>query len=144
MYMIEAKITDENILALFSELDDYMLDFLGDDKGCYARYHANEYIEKAWLAYSDSLPVGCIAYRTRREGIGEVKRLYIKKEHRGKGTSKKLLKTLASYAEEQGGHTLFLDTRITLAPAVSIYRSFGFSVVFQQGLYIQMEKTLPL
>jgi hypothetical protein len=37
---------------------------------------------------------------------------------------------------------LFLDTRITLEPAVSIYRNRGYRIIFQQGLYIQMEKLL--
>lgn len=134
------KITDESVLKLFSEHDDYMIDFLGDDKWCYTRYHENENIEKVWVVSSDNLPIGCIAYRKKADGIGEVKRLYIKAEYRGNGISKELLKTVESYAKEQGCHTLFLDTRITLEPAVSLYRAFGFNIVFQQGLYIQMEK----
>ena len=60
-------------------------------------------------------------------------------------TQKELMMKLMpklKYAKEQGYTTLFLDTRITLEPAVSIYRSFGFDIVFQQGLYIQMEKKI--
>ena len=134
--------TDREVLELFSEHDDYMIDFLGDDKWCYTRYSENENIESVWTAYLDNLPIGCIAYRKKSDEIGEVKRLFIKSEYRGNGISKKLLDTVESYAKEQGCHTLFLDTRITLEPAVSIYRNFGFSIVFQQGLYIQMEKNL--
>ena len=55
-----------------------------------------------------------------------------------------LLKTMERHAVEQGCTTLFLDTRITLEPAVSLYRSFGFDIIFQQGLYIQMEKKLVI
>ena len=40
---------------------------------------------------------------------------------------------------KQGCTALFLDTRITLEPAVSLYRAVGFDIIFQQGLYIQME-----
>lgn len=32
--------------------------------------------------------------------------------------------------------------QLTLEPAVSLYSAFGFRIVFQQGLYIQMEKKL--
>lgn len=92
--------------------------------------------------YYDNFPAGCIAYRKKSAKIGEVKRMYIKKEYRCKGISKKLLEIVECYAKEQGCHTLFLDTRITLEPAVSIYRSWGFNTVFQQGLYIQMEKNI--
>lgn len=142
MNIVPMKITDENVRQLFSEYDDYMIDFLGDDKWCYTRYNESENIEKVWVVYFDNLPAGCIAYREKADGVGEVKRLYLKKEYRGKGMSKELLKTVEYYAKKQGCHTLFLDTRITLEPAVSLYRSFGFHIVFQQGLYIQMEKKI--
>lgn len=137
-------VTDASVLKLFSEHDDFMIDFLGEDKVYYTRYNESENIEKVWVVFSDNLPIGCIAYRKKEEGTGEVKRLYIKKEYRGKGISKELLKTLECYAKEQGCHNLFLDTRVTLEPAVSLYRSHGFSIVYQQGLYIQMEKELQL
>lgn len=71
-----------------------------------------------------------------------MKRMFIKSEYRGKGIAKELLKTVELHAMEKGCHTLFLDTRITLEPAVSIYKSFGFRIVFQQGFYIQMEKKI--
>lgn len=142
MNIISMKTTDESVRKLFSEYDDYMLDFLGDDKWCYTRYSEKENVEKVWVVHSDNVPIGCIAYRTKADGIGEVKRLYIKKEYRGKGISKELLKTVECYAKEQGCRTLFLDTRITLEPAVFIYCTIGFNIVFQQGLYIQMEKDI--
>lgn len=142
MNIVSTKNAGKDILTLFSEQDDYMIDFLGDDKKYYTRYSENEHLENIWVIYSESFPIGCIAYRKKAEGTGEVKRLYIRKEYRGKGISKELLRTVERYAQEQGCKTLFLDTRITLEPAVSIYRSFGFKIVFQQGLYIQMEKEI--
>ena len=142
MNIVSMKSADNNAINLFSLHDDYMIDFLGDDKWFYTRYNEKENLENIWLIYYDDFPIGCIAYRKKGEGVGEVKRLYIVNEHRGKGISKKLLKTVECYAKEDGCNTLFLDTRITLEPAVSIYRSFGFDIVFQQGLYIQMEKRI--
>lgn len=142
MEILSMNMTDTSVLKLFSEHDDFMIDFLGEDKWCYTRYNENENIGKVWGAYVDNCPIGCVAYREKETGIGEVKRLFIRNEYRGKGISRDLLKTVESYAKEQGCHTLFLDTRITLEPAVSIYRAFGFQIVFQQGLYIQMEKKL--
>lgn len=142
MKIASMNTTDKNILQLFSEHDDYMIEFLGDDSWCYTRYSENENIEKVWGLSIDNHVIGCIAYRKKDDEVGEVKRLFIKKEYRGKGIAKGLLKTVEDYAKEQGCDTLFLDTRITLEPAVSLYRAFGFNIVFQQGLYIQMEKEL--
>ncbi|MBO5335880.1 MAG: GNAT family N-acetyltransferase [Lachnospiraceae bacterium] len=142
MEILSANITDTSVLQLFQEQDDFMIDFLGDDKGLYTRYSEKENIKCVWIAYCDDIPMGCIAFREKAHGVGEVKRMFIKSEYRGKGIAKALLNTVECYAKEQGCHTLFLDTRITLEPAVFLYRSFGFHIVFQQGLYIQMEKGL--
>ena len=142
MKIYSMNTTDLCVLQLFSEYDDYMIHFLGDDKKYYTRYSKNEHTEKAWVAYVDNLPIGCIAFRRKAVGVGEVKRLFIREEYRSRGISRVLLKTVADFAKKQDCHTLFLDTRITLHPAVSIYQAFGFRVVFQEGAYIQMEKEL--
>ena len=136
------KITDTTVLELFSKHDDFMIEFLGEDSHYYTRYTENENIENVWVAYEENLPVGCIAYRTKADGIGEVKRLFVKKEYRGKGISKELLRVIERHAGEQGCTKLFLDTRITLEPAVSLYRADGYEIIFQQGLYVQLEKQL--
>lgn len=139
MNIVPTNISDAAILNLFSVHDDFMQDFLGKDKACYTRYSPAESIEKVWLAFEDNMPIGCVAYRTKSDDTGEVKRLFIKSKYRGNGISKVLLSEVKSYAKAQGCVKLFLDTRITLEPAVSLYRSFGFEITFQQGLYIQME-----
>lgn len=142
MLISEVKLTDKTVLRLFEEHDDFMISFLGEDSRCYTRYSTNERIDKAWIAYCDGIPVGCIAYRRQDNSKGEVKRIFIRKDSRGKGISKELLKTVEAYAFEQGCKSLCLDTRITLEPAVSLYCSFGFEIVFRQSLYIQMEKKI--
>lgn len=139
MDIISMSVSDTGVLELFSEHDDFMIGFLGGDKDCYTRYSPAENIEKVWVAFDDDTPIGCVAYRTRTDDMGEVKRLFIRGGYRGKGISKALLAEVKDYAKAQGCNKLFLDTRITLEPAVSLYRSFGFEITFQQGLYIQME-----
>lgn len=42
MNIVSRKTTDKGVLKLFSEHDDFMIDFLGDDKWCYTRYSENE------------------------------------------------------------------------------------------------------
>ena len=142
MNIIPTNVSDAAVLALFSEHDDFTQEFLGDDKACYTRYSPAENIERVWVAYEKNVPICCVAYRPRSDGAGEVKRLFVKKEYRGRGISKALLSEVKFHAKTEGCSKLFLDTRITLEPAVSLYRSFGFEITFQQGLYIQMEKVI--
>lgn len=136
------KVSDKQIPELFSEHDDYMIDFLGNDKDCYTRYSTAENIENVWVAYEENIPIGCVAYRTKTMDTGEVKRLFIRSGYRGRGISKAMLSEVKNHAKAGGRTKLFLDTRITLEPAVSLYRSFGFEITFQQGLYIQMEMNI--
>lgn len=142
MNIVSVNTSDQQALQLFSEHDDFMLDFLGDDKVYYTRYSENENIENVWIAYENNLPIGCIAYRKKSPDVGEVKRLFIKKEYRGKGISRELFSVMKSHAKSQGCGKLYLDTRITLEPAVSLYKSLGFEITFRQGLYVQMETAI--
>lgn len=137
-----ACVSDLQVLALFSQHDDFIIDFLGEDKIYYTRYNSDEKIDSVWLAYDGIHPAGCIACRKKPEGVLEVKRLFIQKEYRGRGISKMLLTALENHARELGYGKLFLDTRITLEPAVSLYRKSGFEIIFKQGLYVQLEKKL--
>ena len=76
------RTTDTTVLELFSQHDDFMIEFLGEDSHYYTRYTENENIENVWVAYVDNFPAGCIAYRKKADGVGEVKRLFLRKEYR--------------------------------------------------------------
>ena len=132
----------EEVIQLFSEQDDFMIDFLGEDSVFYTRYSKNENIENVWVAYFNDLPIGCVAYRKKSTNVGEVKRMFIKNEYRGRGLSKSLLDMVEQYAKQRGDHTLHLSTSITLEPAITLYRHSEFSETFRNGLYVEMEKKL--
>lgn len=90
--------------------------------------------------------------KTIGEKVGEVKRMYIRPEYRGRGYGKELMQTLVTRAEELGYSTLRLETANFMSAALKIYRSAGFK---ERGEYpggevpewyrpycIFMEKTL--
>lgn len=135
-------IHNPNILQLFSEYDDFMFDFLGEDHIYYSRFHAGENLEAIWLALCNGKPAGCAAFRMRTNNVGEVKRMFVKPSYRKKGIARELLSHVINHAQVHKCYSLFLDTRITLIPAVSLYQSFGFIQMYQDGLYIQMSKPL--
>lgn len=142
MTVIKTTPHDPRALALFSRHDDFMIDFLGPDQKFYTRYTGAEAIEAVWLALEDDRPMGCIAFRKKDDTTGEVKRLFVQESFRGKGVSRPLLAALRAHAEAQGCRKLFLDTRITLEPAASLYQRMGFRITYRQGLYVQMELEL--
>lgn len=132
----------EEIIKLFYEQDDYMMDFLGADGVYYTRYSKTEKIKRVWLAYFRELPIGCVAYCKKSSDVGEVKRMFIKEEYRGRGISKLMLNMVQQYAKQCGDYKLHLSTRITLEPAITLYLHSGFFETFRDGLYVEMEKKL--
>ncbi len=65
MNIIPADVSDARVLRLFSEHDDFMVEFLGEDRVYYTRYSDEEKLERVWLACEDGKPVGCVAYRKK-------------------------------------------------------------------------------
>ncbi|NNG25404.1 GNAT family N-acetyltransferase [Telluria aromaticivorans] len=73
----------------------------------------------------DGAAVGCAAL-VRREGYGEIKRMVVDETRRGRGTGRKLLEQLATFARMSGVNTLKLETGIHQPEAIGLYERFGF------------------
>jgi N-acetylglutamate synthase-like GNAT family acetyltransferase len=58
--------------------------------------------------------------------VGEIKRMYVRPEFRGKGYGKELLQKLLIKGKEFGFSTIYLETGIFMKAAQHIYRSAGF------------------
>lgn len=83
-----------------------------------------------WLAKDGDEVVGCIALR-HLEGFpsaGEVKRLYVKPQSRGRGIAGLLLDALHEYARQARYTTLYLDSKDDLIDALRFYRKRGYQV----------------
>jgi GNAT superfamily N-acetyltransferase len=70
--------------------------------------------------------VGMAVIKTIELGIGEVKRMFIRPDYRGKGYGKELMGTLVTKARELGYITLRLETADFMSAALKIYQSAGF------------------
>jgi ribosomal protein S18 acetylase RimI-like enzyme len=81
-----------------------------------------------WLASDGPKTVGCIALRPlpQIEQSGEVKRLYVKPEYRGRGIAEQLLKALEEYAREFGYAHIYLDSKDDLVAAIRFYQKHGY------------------
>ena len=78
------------------------------------------------LVQVDGEIAGTISLRKIRRDCGEIKRMYIKPEFRGKKLGNLMIEKVISISEENGFSKLFLDTSLFMSSAVSLYKKFGF------------------
>lgn len=78
---------------------------------------------------------GCIALRAMEDGVGEIKRLYVRPEFRRRGLGKTLIQRALVESRGIGYRLVRLDTLREMSAALALYTGFGFKEVapYRQG-----------
>jgi GNAT superfamily N-acetyltransferase len=78
------------------------------------------------LAMEEGRALGCVALRDLGDGVGEVKRMYVADDARGRGVGWALAERILAEAREAGHARLRLDTSVRQAEAIALYERLGF------------------
>jgi|EP01033_Poteriospumella_lacustris_P017805 putative acetyltransferase len=94
------------------------------------------------VARINGYPVACGGVKLYDENPDdvycEVKRMYVRAAHRGKGLAKKILSLLEDQARAMGVRTLRLETGIYQPDAISLYEKVGYT---RRGIYGDYKET---
>ena len=93
-----------------------------------------------YMGVVDGTIIGTSAVRLIDDGTCEIKRIYVKKDFRGRGFGRALFIQALKFAEENYS-TVVLKTDARLEDAINLYRRNGFSVVKDEGGVMYFEKT---
>jgi putative acetyltransferase len=126
---IEFESPDQpGVRALIAELDAYL----------YAIYPAESVyaldiaslcepnVSFAVLRDAGGAPVGCGAL-VMKPGYGEIKRVYVRPQARGRGLARRLMAALEPEAIAHGARTCMLETGPAQAEALVLYERLGYS-----------------
>ena len=88
------------------------------------------------VAHEDAEPIGCGALLAFAPGIGEIKRVYVRPQGRGRGVVEAVTRALIDCAGQLGFDRVRLDTAPELLAARALYERLGFVAIphYRDGL----------
>jgi GNAT superfamily N-acetyltransferase len=112
-------------------------DFLDDGTGNFRPEDANSPGAAFLIGRVDGLAVACAALKRMADGIGEVKRVYVSPEFRGRRYGLSLLAEVEQLAVGFGYHTLRLETGTRQPESLALYERAGYCRIPNFEPYIE-------
>ena len=79
-----------------------------------------------WVAECEGEVVGTIGVQQLDAGVGEIRRLRVRQDHRRKGIGSRLLERALEFCRDEGLLKVTLDTWVEREPALRLFQKFRF------------------
>ncbi|MEV6284683.1 GNAT family N-acetyltransferase [Kribbella sp. NPDC051770] len=86
--------------------------------------------------------VGCIGLMPVVEGVGEIKRMYVRPDQRGQGIARRLIGSAEALARHRGATSLRLATGSRQPEAIALYESLDYRPTPPYGKYVDQPTAL--
>jgi len=120
---------------LVSYLDHELWNELDEDQATYDPHNKVPGLSTAVMVYVSGQPAAIGCFKAYDTSTIEIKRMFVRKEFRGKGLSLKVLEELENWALENGYKKAVLETSIHFTIAKNLYKNSGYSVIPNYGPY---------
>ena len=143
MYSLKRTTSDDSDFQnLVTLLDQYLIIVDGDQHSFYDQYNKIDAIKNVVVYYDGDEPVGCGAFKEFDNKTAEIKRMFVKKDFRGKGIAAAILKELEQWAAELNYTTTILETGKKQLEAIHLYQKAGYIIIPNFGQYANVENSV--
>lgn len=135
---------DQDFIVLCHELDDFLNELVGgeENRAEYIPYNKLDDIHDVIIAYDGDVLVGSAGFKKYDDECAEVKRVFIRRDYRGRGISNRLMELLEDAARKQGYRYFILESGEPLTAAMALYRKIGYKVIPNYGQYKDMADSI--
>jgi len=137
--VVEVAADSPEAVELIGELDEHLMGHPYPARSRHA-YSVEKLLRERvvfFLTRYEGRLAGCGGIKMFGTDYGEVKRMFVRPEFRGKGLGKAMLRHLADYARSNDASLLRLETGIYEVEAIGLYESFGFRRRAPFGEYVE-------
>lgn len=136
MNLIRTNSLNTDFRELTLQLDRELETRYGKIQSKYDKYNVIEDNKTVIIGHLNGIPVACGCFKVISEDTVEIKRMFVKAEHRRKGLSTRLLSALEGWAEELGFAIARLETGKGQPEAINLYIKQGYEITENYGPYI--------
>ncbi|MBU2996026.1 GNAT family N-acetyltransferase [Cellulophaga baltica] len=133
---------NEDFVALVKALDANLSETDGDEHDFYHQFNGIEGLNHVIVYYENEIAIGCGVIKPFDRKTVEVKRMYVKPEHQGKGIGSKILQELEKWGSSLKYTTAILETGIRQPDAIALYKKNKYSITDNYGQYIGVKNSI--
>ena len=130
-----------DFVALIGELDRDLAVRDGLEHSFYQQFNKPDPMMEAVVVYGDGQPAACGALRNFDADSTEVKRMYVRPEHRRKGLAVYVLNALEDRARIKGRKRCILETGLRQPEAIALYTKSGYVRIPNYGPYAGVDNS---
>jgi len=133
--LIKTTGTDNVFKSLVDLLDEDLNGRYGTLQTGYNKYNSLNSIKNVVVAYINNEPAGCGSFKEFDDITIEIKRMFVKPEHRGTGLANQILCELEKWGAELGYKFSILETGIKQVEAIRFYQKNSYKQIDNFGQY---------
>lgn len=131
-----------DFLKLIKLLDADLVERNGELQKQFDKHNQVNSIQDVVVIYQENVPVACGAYKEYDIHSVEIKRMYVRKEHRRRGLAKLIISKLEELAKDKGYRYALLETGVKQHEAISLYKNIGYTVIDNYEPYVGNENSV--